>query len=202
MAQRRRPYPTEVQFKIHQPKPPESVCSLSCEKGQAKKYVEGESCCWHCFNCSLYQVNRKWQFIHFHHIALRVVRVFHDFFFAFLFCFSFCININIDIHSKRSQVRQAKRKSTHTHKRGNHSKPFPMNENKLHNCFASIWSVWCAWSVLFTLCRLTNTNPSIAICFMLCTRTLTHHASVSELSNGKYLWFILSSRFMLLFVDT
>lgn len=47
----------EVQFKSHQPKPPESVCSLPCEKGQAKKYVEGESCCWHCFNCSLYQVN-------------------------------------------------------------------------------------------------------------------------------------------------
>lgn len=46
----------EVQFKSHQPKPPESVCSLPCEKGQAKKYVEGESCCWHCFNCSLYQV--------------------------------------------------------------------------------------------------------------------------------------------------
>lgn len=58
----------EVQFKSHQPKPPESVCSLPCEKGQAKKYVEGESCCWHCFNCSMYQVrhNRnKWQFFFF-----------------------------------------------------------------------------------------------------------------------------------------
>lgn len=47
----------EVQFTYHQPKPPESVCSLPCERGQAKKYVEGESCCWHCFNCSQYQVS-------------------------------------------------------------------------------------------------------------------------------------------------
>ncbi|KAL5285744.1 GPRMGL5 family protein [Megaselia abdita] len=47
---------TEVQFKLQHPKPPESVCSLPCERGQAKKYVEGESCCWHCFNCSTYQI--------------------------------------------------------------------------------------------------------------------------------------------------
>ncbi|XP_018791863.1 PREDICTED: uncharacterized protein LOC108970759 isoform X3 [Bactrocera latifrons] len=47
---------TEVQFKLLHPKPPESVCSLPCERGQAKKYVEGESCCWHCFNCSTYQL--------------------------------------------------------------------------------------------------------------------------------------------------
>ncbi|XP_019893077.2 metabotropic glutamate receptor 2 [Musca domestica] len=47
---------SEVQFKMLQPKPPESVCSLECERGQAKKYVEGESCCWHCFNCSTYQI--------------------------------------------------------------------------------------------------------------------------------------------------
>lgn len=46
-----------VQFKLLHPKPPESVCSLPCERGQAKKYVEGESCCWHCFNCSTYQVS-------------------------------------------------------------------------------------------------------------------------------------------------
>ncbi|KAL9922020.1 mangetout isoform 1-T2 [Glossina fuscipes fuscipes] len=45
-----------VQFKLLHPKPPESVCSLPCERGQAKKYVEGESCCWHCFNCSTYQI--------------------------------------------------------------------------------------------------------------------------------------------------
>lgn len=24
--------------------------------GQAKQYVEGESCCWHCFNCTQYEV--------------------------------------------------------------------------------------------------------------------------------------------------
>uniref|UniRef100_A0A1B0C9E3 G-protein coupled receptors family 3 profile domain-containing protein n=1 Tax=Lutzomyia longipalpis TaxID=7200 RepID=A0A1B0C9E3_LUTLO len=47
---------SDVQFKLDQPKPPESVCSLPCERGQAKKYVEGESCCWHCFNCTQYQI--------------------------------------------------------------------------------------------------------------------------------------------------
>jgi hypothetical protein len=46
----------EVQFRLEHAPPPESVCSLPCELGQAKKYVEGESCCWHCFNCTQYQV--------------------------------------------------------------------------------------------------------------------------------------------------
>ncbi|XP_014601377.1 PREDICTED: metabotropic glutamate receptor 2-like isoform X2 [Polistes canadensis] len=45
-----------VQFKLGHNQTPESVCSLPCEVGQAKKYVEGESCCWHCFNCSQYQI--------------------------------------------------------------------------------------------------------------------------------------------------
>lgn len=48
---------SEVKFKLLHPKPPESVCSLPCERGQAKRYVEGESCCWHCFNCTTYQVS-------------------------------------------------------------------------------------------------------------------------------------------------
>ncbi|KAK9873211.1 hypothetical protein WA026_021443 [Henosepilachna vigintioctopunctata] len=47
---------SEIQFKLGDPKPPESVCSLPCNLGQAKKYVEGESCCWHCFNCTQYQI--------------------------------------------------------------------------------------------------------------------------------------------------
>ncbi|XP_014258597.1 metabotropic glutamate receptor 2-like [Cimex lectularius] len=48
---------TEIQFKLgHSSVLPESVCSLPCEVGQAKTYVEGESCCWHCFNCSQYQI--------------------------------------------------------------------------------------------------------------------------------------------------
>lgn len=47
---------SEIQFKLGHPKPPESVCSLPCDLGQAKKYVEGEMCCWHCFNCTQYQV--------------------------------------------------------------------------------------------------------------------------------------------------
>ncbi|KAG8300225.1 hypothetical protein J6590_081101 [Homalodisca vitripennis] len=45
-----------IQFRLSHPQPPESVCSPACELGQAKKYVEGESCCWHCFNCSQYQI--------------------------------------------------------------------------------------------------------------------------------------------------
>ncbi|XP_065332711.1 metabotropic glutamate receptor 2 isoform X4 [Cloeon dipterum] len=47
---------SEIQFKLGHPQPPESVCSLECELGQAKKYLEGESCCWHCFNCTQYQI--------------------------------------------------------------------------------------------------------------------------------------------------
>ncbi|XP_076678780.1 metabotropic glutamate receptor B isoform X3 [Andrena cerasifolii] len=47
---------SEIQFQLEHPKPPESVCSLACEVGQAKKYVEGERCCWHCFNCTQYQI--------------------------------------------------------------------------------------------------------------------------------------------------
>uniref|UniRef100_A0A1W7R6Q5 Putative metabotropic glutamate receptor n=1 Tax=Aedes albopictus TaxID=7160 RepID=A0A1W7R6Q5_AEDAL len=46
----------DIQFGIKNPSAPESVCSRPCERGQAKKYVEGEGCCWHCFNCSQYQI--------------------------------------------------------------------------------------------------------------------------------------------------
>ena len=50
-------FSTDIQFKWGQHRPPESVCSAECELGQAKQYVEGESCCWHCFNCTQYEVN-------------------------------------------------------------------------------------------------------------------------------------------------
>ncbi|XP_045772809.1 metabotropic glutamate receptor 2-like [Maniola jurtina] len=46
----------EIQFKWDEPHHPESVCSAECELGQAKQYVEGESCCWHCFNCTQYEI--------------------------------------------------------------------------------------------------------------------------------------------------
>nr|XP_021199674.2 metabotropic glutamate receptor 2 [Helicoverpa armigera] len=46
----------EIQFKWGERHPPESVCSAECELGQAKQYVEGESCCWHCFNCTQYEI--------------------------------------------------------------------------------------------------------------------------------------------------
>ncbi|CAK1579829.1 unnamed protein product [Parnassius mnemosyne] len=45
-----------IQFKWGERHPPESVCSAECELGQAKQYVEGESCCWHCFNCTQYEI--------------------------------------------------------------------------------------------------------------------------------------------------
>ncbi|CAH2080290.1 unnamed protein product, partial [Iphiclides podalirius] len=45
-----------IQFKWGEKRPPESVCSAECELGQAKQYVEGESCCWHCFNCTQYEI--------------------------------------------------------------------------------------------------------------------------------------------------
>lgn len=35
---------------------PVSVCSLPCSKGQARKYIVGEKCCWHCFNCSQFEI--------------------------------------------------------------------------------------------------------------------------------------------------
>ncbi|KAF6209121.1 hypothetical protein GE061_014864 [Apolygus lucorum] len=47
---------SEIQFKLGTSVLPESMCSLPCERGQAKTYVEGESCCWHCFNCTQYQI--------------------------------------------------------------------------------------------------------------------------------------------------
>ncbi|RVE46274.1 hypothetical protein evm_009098 [Chilo suppressalis] len=46
----------EIQFKLGERRPPESVCSAECDLGQAKQYVEGESCCWHCFNCTQYEI--------------------------------------------------------------------------------------------------------------------------------------------------
>ncbi|XP_022178593.1 metabotropic glutamate receptor 2 [Myzus persicae] len=46
----------EMRFKTDSSNPPESVCSLPCQKGQAKQYLEGEKCCWHCFNCTQYQI--------------------------------------------------------------------------------------------------------------------------------------------------
>ncbi|KAM3956039.1 LOW QUALITY PROTEIN: metabotropic glutamate receptor 2-like [Aphomia sociella] len=46
----------DIQFKWNERHPPESVCSAECELGQAKQYVEGESCCWHCFNCTQYEI--------------------------------------------------------------------------------------------------------------------------------------------------
>lgn len=46
----------EIHFKYKTTKPPDSVCSYDCFDGQAKTYVEGESCCWHCINCTQYQV--------------------------------------------------------------------------------------------------------------------------------------------------
>ncbi|XP_053202702.1 metabotropic glutamate receptor 6-like [Panonychus citri] len=45
-----------VRFTDESPGIPLSVCSPPCEKGQAKKYIDGEKCCWHCSDCGKYQV--------------------------------------------------------------------------------------------------------------------------------------------------
>lgn len=47
---------SEVRFRMDEPEMPTSVCSLPCGKGEAKKFVEGEKCCWHCLTCTKYQV--------------------------------------------------------------------------------------------------------------------------------------------------
>ena len=38
---------------------PTSLCSQECPAGKAKKYHEGESCCWDCFVCAEFQVSNK-----------------------------------------------------------------------------------------------------------------------------------------------
>ena len=38
---------------------PSSLCSKECPRGKAKKYHEGESCCWDCFQCAEFQVRFK-----------------------------------------------------------------------------------------------------------------------------------------------
>ncbi|CAL4156056.1 unnamed protein product, partial [Meganyctiphanes norvegica] len=45
----------EIQYNLDKPATPPSVCSYPCLEGQAKKLIEGETCCWHCFNCSKYE---------------------------------------------------------------------------------------------------------------------------------------------------
>ena len=47
----------ELQFHWEETEPPPSLCSLPCQPDQAKKYMEGESCCWECRECIHYQVN-------------------------------------------------------------------------------------------------------------------------------------------------
>ncbi|XP_054707445.1 metabotropic glutamate receptor 6-like [Uloborus diversus] len=47
---------SDIRFRLDEPEMPSSACSLPCSVGQAKKYVEGGKCCWHCFNCTKYQI--------------------------------------------------------------------------------------------------------------------------------------------------
>ncbi|GFY54806.1 metabotropic glutamate receptor 7 [Trichonephila inaurata madagascariensis] len=49
---------SDIRFRWEEPDMPISACSLPCSVGQAKKYVEGSKCCWHCFNCTKYQILR------------------------------------------------------------------------------------------------------------------------------------------------
>ncbi|XP_015925374.2 metabotropic glutamate receptor 6-like [Parasteatoda tepidariorum] len=50
---------SSIRFRREEPIMPISVCSLPCGIGQAKKYVEGGKCCWHCFNCTKYQILKQ-----------------------------------------------------------------------------------------------------------------------------------------------
>ncbi|XP_013180327.1 PREDICTED: metabotropic glutamate receptor 6-like [Papilio xuthus] len=34
-----------------------SVCSAECAAGQARRYAAGDSCCWHCYNCTQYEAS-------------------------------------------------------------------------------------------------------------------------------------------------
>lgn len=54
--------PTELQFRWKQKQANDSICSFPCKEHQAKKYDEGESCCWTCVDCIHYQVSNgdKW----------------------------------------------------------------------------------------------------------------------------------------------
>lgn len=47
---------SDIRFRMDEPAMPSSVCSLPCGKGEAKKFVEGEKCCWHCLMCTKYQI--------------------------------------------------------------------------------------------------------------------------------------------------
>ena len=46
----------QLQFQLEHPPHPTSICSLPCKKGEMKKYIEGESCCWTCHECGQYEV--------------------------------------------------------------------------------------------------------------------------------------------------
>ncbi|XP_043211298.1 metabotropic glutamate receptor-like, partial [Amphibalanus amphitrite] len=46
---------SKIQFKMGAPAPPSSVCSLPCQDGQARRFLD-VNCCWHCYNCSTYQI--------------------------------------------------------------------------------------------------------------------------------------------------
>ncbi|XP_065200701.1 metabotropic glutamate receptor 3-like [Planococcus citri] len=46
----------ELQFKINETEMPASSCSEVCKKGEVKKYINGDKCCWKCNACSKYEV--------------------------------------------------------------------------------------------------------------------------------------------------
>lgn len=44
-----------LRFKEEVTEFPRSFCSAPCQMGQAKLQLEGDTCCWLCTNCSIYQ---------------------------------------------------------------------------------------------------------------------------------------------------
>ncbi|GFT12319.1 metabotropic glutamate receptor [Nephila pilipes] len=47
---------SELQFHLELPKMPSSVCSIPCDIGEIKNFLEEKNCCWHCLRCSKYEV--------------------------------------------------------------------------------------------------------------------------------------------------
>ena len=66
--------PTEVQFRQNESMP-SSVCTEDCRQGQAKKMVEGETCCWHCTNCNRFQVRILLSCIVLENCIIRIISV-------------------------------------------------------------------------------------------------------------------------------
>ena len=75
--------PAEIQFRLGNVPSnwtPPSICSAACGVGLMKKYVEGESCCWTCHNCSRYEVGRQAKYLHSQRVPKKELHVIEPWF--------------------------------------------------------------------------------------------------------------------------